>query len=224
MKRVFVLLFVLALTGLIPIQNADALTKVAREMNFMTVYAGTSIPTGTYSGYPGEDFNIGANYYKFRGTDVYDNALYLGIDYGKLIGKKLSFSLGFRYINHQAQDTVGTQAMGIVYSPTPKLNQYDLGAEMLYRLKDLDEMFLTPFVGLSVYTGFTTLDWGGLENENRFTIALSAEFGAEFKIMEDPAKKNFMTLVAMNSYTFTASGNRPKYFHFGGALRYYFNN
>lgn len=217
MKRVFVLLFVLALTGLMPLENADALTKVAPDMNYLTVYAGTSMPVGTYTAIPSDPFIFGANRYKFEGNDIYNDAFYLGFDYGKLVSNSISFSVGFRYVNHQLKDDF--------FDPPPiKLNQYDLGVELQYRLNDIRKVKFTPYVGVSLSTGFTTLDWGGVENENRITVAMGAEFGAEFKIKENQANKNFITLVSTNSYIFTASGDRPKYLHIGGALRFYFNN
>lgn len=224
MKRVFVLLFVLALTGLIPIQNADALTKVAPDMNYLTVYAGTSMPVGTYTAIPSDPFIFGANRYKFEGNDVYNDAFYFGFDYGKLYSANLSFSFGFRYINHQLRDVIGNESFAFSYDPLIKINQYDLGVELQYRLNDIRKVKFTPYVGVSLSTGFTTLDWGGVENENRITVAMGAEFGAEFKIKENQANKNFITLVSTNSYIFMASGDRPKYLHIGGALRFYFNN
>ena len=224
MKHAFVLILTLGLISLVPIQNADALTKVARDMNFLTVYAGTSSPVGNQNGIPGDPFIFGPNRYSFDGNDVYDNALYLGFDYGKLISNSISFSVGFRYINHQLKDTIGNETFSFSDVPPNNINQYDIWAEHQYRLSDIKQVNFTPYVGVSLFTGFTTLDNGGLENQNRVTVAMGALFGAEFKIMENPANKNFMTLVSANSYNFMASGNRPKYLHLGAALRFYFNN
>ena len=224
MKRTFVLLFIIGLIGLIPLQNASALTKVTKDMSYWTFYGGGSIPVGEYNGIPGDPFFIDGTLYTFEGDDIYDNAIHLGFDYGKLVSNHISYSLGFRYINHHLKDTLGNDIFSFYYNPPIELNQYDLGLELQYRFNDLKKADFSPYVGLSVFGGLTTLDYGGIENENRFNVALGLDFGAEYKIMQNQTQNKFMTIVSTNSYNFGASDDRPKYLHLGLGLRMYFND
>ena len=223
MRRVFVLLSLAAFVSLITASESGAITKKARDLNFMTFYAGTSLPVGEYNGIPGDNFIFDGTLYKFDGDKLYDDALYLGLDYGRMMGR-WAFSVGFRYINHQVKDTIENDYIAFAYNPPIKMNDYDLGAELRYHLTDIQQEIFSPFVGVDIFSGFTTVGNDLSDNENRVTVALGGVFGAEFKIMKSPTNNNFLTLVSTNSYTLAASDHRPKYLHIGGALRYYFND
>lgn len=209
------LLLILTMIGLILPGGATAVTKIPKTLNFLSISGGINSPVGTVEGIPGNKFLGGGTLFVFDATDAYENANFLSFDYGQVYFRHLSLSVGFYYIGHSFRDS-------IFDGVTPKLKQYDLAVKSHYLLNDLRSSFWTPYAGLSLLSGFTTVDWGGAENENRLTLALGIDFGAEVKLHKFSYSKGFLTLASVNSYNFLTTGDRPQYLQIGGALKYYY--
>ncbi len=220
-RQTIALLIVLALIGSILTGSAMAVTKIPKSLNFMSVFGGMSSPVGTVEGVPGELFSYNGTIYEIDALNAYDDAVFFGFDYGQVYFRHLSLSVGFSYIGHKYLNPSSPVAWpGWVNSP--KLNQYDFTVKSHYLLNDLRTNRWSPYVGLSLLSGFTTVDWGDIENENRLTLALGLDFGAEAKVYRFSHSKGFITLASVNNYNFMTTGDRPQYLHFGGAIKYYY--
>lgn len=215
-RQTIALLLILALICSIMPGSATAVTKIPKHLNFLSVFGGNSSPVGTVEGIPGHQFTGPGVIYEVNTSYVYGDAAYFGFDYGQVYFRHLSLSVGFSYIGHKFSE--------LVYDPAPKLKQYDFTVKTHYLLNDLRTNRWTPYVGLSLLSGFTTVDWDDIENENRLTLALGFDFGAEAKIHKFSHSKGFITIASVNNYNFVTTGDRPQYLHFGGAIKYYYMN
>lgn len=218
--------FAIALLCILAVASqAFAITRVARSQNWIEAYAGGGTPTGQYNGLPGlaeGDFIINNALVDVDGGDVYDNSFHFGLAYGRTQGKHFSMSFGFRFTNHSLQDTIPLTTDTVLLVPDDlTLRQYDLELDVYYYPLDLNRSYVNPYVGLGVKGGITSADIKGFDSENDLTGGLCLNFGLEVTLWRDPGRAS-VALASVNSWDFLASGDRPRYLNFGGALKYYF--
>jgi hypothetical protein len=207
--------------------SADAITKVAKRLNSISFFGGFASPIGTYDGIPGNPFYVDGHVLEAEAKDLFDNAFYLGADYGQLVGGHYYLSVGFRYTGHgltadTLADTVGQDILMISFRDGVNLRQYDLDICFHYLLNDLDKAGWSPYAGLAIHPGLTTASARGFDTETELTFGMSLDFGAELKLFESSYGSSFWTLASTNNWNFLGTNDRPRYLHFGGAIKYYF--
>ncbi len=207
-----------------------ALGRVARRYNVIDFYGGTSSPVGKYDGLAGfVDFYDADD----RPTDVdgdvlYDPTFHLGFNYGQLRNDKMLVTVGFRWtkieaINLWGLNTVGREGLAILLDPRkPSINQYDFDFNFNFMFLSIAQGSFAPYVGVGFRAGVTSVTAKGFESESRLNTVLAGNFGAEFKLWENAKKRAFLTVASVNSYDLLSSGDRPRYFNLGAALKYYF--
>ena len=210
--------------------QAAALGRVARRYNVIDFYGGTSSPVGKYDGLAGfVDFTDADD----RPADVdgdvlYDPTFHLGINYGQLRNNRMLVTVGFRWtkieaINLLGLNTVRREGLAILLDPRkPSINQYDLDFDFNYMFLSIAQGSFAPYVGVGFRAGFTSVTAKGFESESRLNTVLAANFGAELKLWEHAQKRAFLTVASVNSYDLLSTGDRPRYFNLGAALKYYF--
>ena len=207
-----------------------ALGRVARRYNVMDIYSGMSSPVGKYESL--------ADFVDFSDADgrpadvdgdvLYDPTFHLGINYGQLRNDKMLVTVGFRWtkieaINLLGLNTVGRQGLAILLDPRkPSINQYDFDFNFNYMFLSIVQRSFAPYVGVGFRAGVTSVTAKGFQSESRLNTVLAGNFGAELKLWEHAQKRAFLTLASVNSYDLLSSGDRPKYFNLGAALKYYF--
>ncbi len=207
-----------------------ALGRVARRYNVMDFYGGTSSPVGKYESLADfVDFSDADG----RPTDVdgdvlYDPTFHLGFNYGQLRNDRMLVTVGFRWtkieaINLLGLNTVGREGLAILLDPRkPGINQYDFDFNFNYMFLSIAQRSFAPYVGVDFRAGITSVTAKGFESESRLNTVLAGNFGAEIKLWENAKKRAFLTVASVNSYDLLSSGDRPKYFNLGAALKYYF--
>ncbi len=215
--------FIFSLVLLSTIQETFAVSKVARSINFVDFFVGSSRPVGNRDGLPDFDFLINNRSVKVNSDDIYDNTFNLGFSYGQLRGSHLLWSAGFRYTDHKVVDTIpltDTFGLELLYNPTYR--QFDIDFNFNYYLTDLAKASLSPYGGLGVRAGILTISDDVNTNDYSANLGLSLNFGADLKIWNAADTRSFVTLSSVNSYDFYGSSDRPKYLNVGGAIKYYF--
>jgi len=101
-KSVLLLLLVVLLAG----TSAQGISKVARSLNVVDFYGGYATPWGEYDGLVGIDFLINNRLVDVNYDDVLNSTFYLGFNYGTVRRGHLLYQVGFRYTNHNLQDTI----------------------------------------------------------------------------------------------------------------------
>ena len=203
--------------------TSSAITRVARKLNMMDIYAGGSIPWGTYNGTPGDKFILEGQRYEFDGDQVYDNGFFIGFDYGQLFSEHFLFTVGFCYTHQPLKDTIQNDEVAFFYTEgAPTLHLYDLNVNLNYLFANLYDFPVSPYVGVGIQPGIASTSLEGYYSRNELTFGMSVNFGAEFKIFTAPSGRSFVTLASDNSWNFVGSNDRPKFFNIGGAIRYYF--
>ena len=213
--------------------ESQAVTKVARKLNFLSFYAGSSQIHGEYTGLPFLKFNAGGEEIVVDGDEIYDDGFHLGVQYGNLIGKNLSVAIGFRYTRHNLKDTIyvlrdvpfGGDVIDFFYTFDGyelTLSQYDFETDFNYMLTDPVTNIFSPYIGLGLKAGLSNGDFPGFEAENDFTVSLNFNFGADLKVWQSNDKTDFITLSSVNSYDIFSNDNKARYLNIGGALKYYF--
>ena len=210
--------------------QAAALGRVARRYNVMDFYSGTSSPVGKYESL--------ADFVDFSDADgqptdvdgdvLYDPTFHLGFNYGQLRNDRMLVTVGFRWtkieaINLLGLNSVGRSGLAILLDPKkPSINQYDVDFNFNYMFLSIAQRSFAPYVGVGFRAGFTSVTAKGFESESRLNTVLAGNFGAELKLWENAKKRAFLTVASVNSYDLLSSGDRPKYFNLGAALKYYF--
>ncbi len=220
--RVVLLVFLLVVA--LSVQS-EAVTRVARSFNVIDFYAGSGSGMGTYNGLPGVSFNLDGRLIDVDAADVYGTPLFLSLGYGQVQGGHFMLSVRFQFASHDLKDSFPiSPSVLLIPPPGVKLRQYDLTLDLDYQLNDLHESVWAPFGGVGLQAGFTTKSLKGYQSENQLSLALSLNLGAEVKLYTSPSKRSFVTLASVNSWDFLATGDRPRYLNFGGALKYYFRH
>ena len=223
MAKTIRLLTLIALLVLVTASGTMAVTRVAKTMHVVDFYAGTGTVVGAYSGIPSQDFLINNRLVDVDGEDLYDDPFSFAFGYGQVYRGKMFMAVKFRYTSHELMDTIPLLFDTIlVFNPGLKLRQYDLVLDINYQPLDLSESVITPFGGLGIQAGLTSESLTGFDTESQLNLALSLNFGAEVKLFTSPSKRSYLTVASANRWDFLATGDRPKYLNFGGALRYYF--
>ena len=213
----------LLIMSLVLAASADAIVRVAPRWNFTEVYVQGGAPVGSYNGIPTLPFPRGA---EFDGSDMWESGLALGVNIGQVRQHRFAYSIGFRFISsdlktNQFDYTDGNIDYRLTIEPF-NMYQYDLDVNFNVFLLPLDRSNISPYVGFGTSAGFTHLDWQSLPGENSANIALNLNFGAELRLGQPGADRNFVSLVSTNGWNIVASDDRPRYLWFGGALKYYF--
>jgi len=102
------------------------------------------------------------------------------------------------------------------------LRQYDFDFNFNYLLNDLNVKAWTPFIGVGVLAGITSLSSPLFDSENEIEMALNLNYGLDLKIWKQAHNRGFLALSSSNSVNLLATDDRPKYFNFGLSLKYYF--
>ncbi len=224
-RTVIVTIAILILTA----SQAVALGRVARRFNVIDFYGGTSSPVGKYESLADfVDFYIDDRPTDVDGDVLYDPTFHLGFNYGQLRNDRMLVTVGFRWtqieaINLLGLNTVGRQGLAILLDPKkPSINQYDFDFNFNYMFLSIAQRSFAPYVGVGFRAGITSVTAKGFESESRLNTALAGNFGAELKLWEHAKKRAFLTIASVNSYDLFSTGDRPKYFNLGAALKYYF--
>ncbi len=241
MRKALSIVLTAALTGLFLFSTSQAgIARVAKRINVISFYAGSSAISGKYDGLGADKWNqiFETNLASpdVDGGDLYKSCFHLGFDYGQLRGGKLLYSFGFRYTKVKFQDstTVPFDDPGFLYiirslEDDFNVHLYDLGLDVNYFLFDLNLQRWSPYFGLGGKVGFMTFDAEGrslegyeYSTESQIKSTIGVNFGADIKVWSAPKGRSFVTLSSVNSWDLFASGNRPKYLNVGGAIKYYF--
>jgi len=219
MRKVFITLLVLAGIIAAAYTPADAAIKrVASRYNMLNIYGGYATPVGEYNSSGLVDFvDIDRRPVDIKGDSLYDASFFLGIDYATLYGRHMLYMVGFRFTEHNVKDWIFAE-IGEEYN----LRQYDVELNANYLFLDLVESPWSPYVGAGVQAGFTTYSQEGFQNDSQLKFTFSVNFGLDFKLIQAPKNKSFVTLSSMNNYNLLASDDRPKYLNLGFGLKYYF--
>ncbi len=218
-------LFVLisALTLIFTSQEALAVSKVARSINFIDFFAGGSMPVGQRDGLPDYEFLINNRSVEVNSDDIYGNTFNLGLSYGQLKGSHFLWSVGFHYTDHKAFDLIPLSpdtTLQLLYNPTYR--QLDVAFNFNFYLTDLQKSSFSPYTGLGIRGGILRIDDDVNESDYSANLGTSWNFGADLKIWSATDDRTFVTLASVNSYDFYGSSDRPKYLNIGGAIKYYF--
>lgn len=215
----------LALAFAVSSVSEARIIRVAKRLNVIEFTAGYSHPVGSYHTIGTIDFrnNIGV-IVDIDADRVYDPTFHLGISYGQLRGGHLLYSIGFRYTKIETLDTfVVDPYISYLFDPVkPSFNQYDVDFNLNFLAADIAKAPIAPYVGIGFHGGITAQTATGFQAENWVTLALSLNFGADFKIWGAPKGRSLVTLSSVNSIDLLASNHRPRYLNIGGGLKYYF--
>lgn len=226
MKRLTGLLLISALI-LACAGATQAITRVAPKMNVLEFHGGVGMPQGTYDELVGTEFLFDPNErVEFDADQVYDNGFYMGLGYGRVFGGHWNAVFGFDFAQCNVKDpiekTIGIYQYSIDFTEPPTWRSYDLSARVLYGLFDLVESPASPYLGVGLTGGLSTLSAKGFDNQSNATYAVSAEFGLDVKLWHDVEERSLMTLSSINSYEFAASGDRARLLRIGLGIKYFF--
>lgn len=195
--------------------------RVAKRYYAVSLFGGYSKPVGQVNGIGGHVFH------KDLDTDfLYNPSYHIGFSYETLRKGHLQYGIGFRYTknNDVEYDTIFIDQTRYYYEGDvePSFNQYDIQFDLNYLPMKIAEASVTPYFGIGCLAGVQIMTARGYTNEGHVNLAFSANFGGEVKIYTGARGRDFVTLASINSYQFWASGDRPRQFNIGGALKYYF--
>jgi hypothetical protein len=204
--------------------SALAITRRAPTWSFTEISVSGTVPMGEYEGLPTLDFNETPPFGVWDGDDLLDPSFAIGVGFGQVRSGRLAYSIAFRYTSHNlaAQPWVSNdQTLEITTSTGVDMQQWDIeGNVNLYIISQMQSA-LTPYVGLGLHAGITQVDYAGFDDESDGNVALSLNFGVDFRLSPMSAR-SYWALASVNHWDFVRSGDRPKYLYFGGAIKYYF--
>ncbi len=216
--------FILALVLFSTNRETFAVSKIARSINFVDFFAGSSMPVGTRHGLPDYDFVIGNRKAEVNSADIYGNTFHLGITYGQFRGNHFLWSAGFRFTDHKVFDTIPLpDNSAVVVSYDPSYRQYDIDFNANFFFLDLTKTSFSPYGGLGIRAGVLSISDDINTTDYSANVGLSLNFGADIKIWDASDARSFVTLSSVNSYDLLGSSDRPKYLNIGGAVKYYFS-
>lgn len=201
-----------------------SMVRVARRYTFVDFYGGYSSPVGDYGGIGVIDFrNSRDQQVDLPADEVYDPTFHIGFNYGQLRNNHMQMAVGFRYTKVNQHDSFLAEDQVLAFAPEkPSVNQFDLEFDFNYLLTNITETWAAPYAGVGVRGGLTSFSADGVETESEINLGVSINFGAEVKLWQDPGR-GFVTFASVNSYDFWASGEKPRFFNIGGAVKYYFS-
>ncbi len=219
-RYVRVIVLGLALVAVAASQSA-AVSRVTRHLNVIEFFGGYSTPHGSYDHIGVIDFVDQNNFpTEVDGSTLYDGSFHLGIGFGQLWANHFLPSVKFQFTH--IEPSRYTQSIYLdQYGVNPKFNQWDARFALDYQFADLNNSMFTPYVGASFAAGVTSLHGLGFDSHNETDVALSLDFGAEFRIWDAPNGRSFVTFASANSYDLVSSGYRPRMLNLGAALKIY---
>lgn len=208
--------------ALLPIENVNAITRVAKTVRFLEFYAGISSPVGSRNGFPGDGSAFPTSE-KVNSSDIYDNSFHFGISYGQIYRSNLLGSIGFRFTKHEFLDTIKiSDTLSLILIGDPSLSQFDLDFSINYLILDFDNSSFVPYVGAGIQAGILVISEKGFESRRETMLGLSVNFGADLKLSSAKNGTPMWTLVSINSYNLYGFNEKPNYLNIGLGLRYYF--
>ena len=220
LRRFMALLAVFSLVLLIA-SPTQAIQKVAPSWGFLEVSGGFAKPVGSYNGTAFGDFTYDGHLIDVDGSDLYDGGYFLKVALGTLHRGHFQGSVGFGFARNSVNNPIVVQAAGkvIEYSWTYgggetliedlKTSQYDLDVNLNYLPLDLHELGWSPYFGLGLHGGVSSLSGRDVQSESEGNAGLSLNFGAEIRLFSDKAARSFATLASVNSWDFAVTGDRP---------------
>jgi hypothetical protein len=208
--------------------SALAIVRTAPRWSFTEFYVSYASPLGTYDGMPTYDFDLadGGGLVEFDASDIYDPTYAIGFGFGQIRDGHVAYSLGFKYTAHEllAEEVYyeGESVIRSLADTDVKMHQFDLLLNINYYLTDMNVSTFAPYIGVGLHGGITRVDWYLFEDENDANVALSANFGFDVKLSPADQNRSYWALASANQVNLVASGNRPRYLHIGGAIKYYF--
>jgi len=194
-----------------------AIQPVAPKWSVVEGYGGSASPVGTYDNIAGIPFydELGRPI-EVDAEEVFDPGYYFGFNYGQLRNGHLLMSLGFRYSKVNLDDNL------VFTVERPKVSIYDLELNLNWQFINLQHSPWTPYFGLGFHGGFVRQDYRDFTDEYETAMDLGLNFGADVKIWTSSDSRSFVTLSSINSWSYTASEERPRSLSIGGGLKYYF--
>ena len=207
--------------------STAAITRVAPKVNILEFHAGYGMPQGTYDQIIGTEFLFDPyEIVDFDADRVYNNAFYFGLNYGQVIGGHWQATVGFDFaqskLENPIEQIIGYYLYSVGFLGDPTWRSYDLNLKAVYGLNDLVNSSWSPFLGLGVTGGLSTLSAKGYESQSNATYALSVDFGLDAKIWHDVEDRTFVTISSINSYELVGSGDRARLLRIGGGIKYFF--
>jgi len=198
----------------------EAVTRVAKKLNFLEIGAGYASPVGKYDNFNSFNFMNEAN-----ADRVFDPSFSIGVSIGQLRNRWL-VSLGAVYTKVNQLDTFVVGDYLYYFGPegglvVPDFHQFDLRLNVNYQFTDLTSMNFAPYAGIGLAAGMISMTASGYASEYDINSLLSANFGVEFKLWSSADKRKFITLASVNSYDLLSSGYRPRNLNIGGAIKVY---
>ncbi|MEE8577141.1 MAG: hypothetical protein V3T31_07780 [candidate division Zixibacteria bacterium] len=208
--------------------NSVGITKAARTFNFSELSVSGGLAWGTYDGFPTQSFLLQDALFlaEFDGSELYDPSVQVAVNIGRLQGKIVA-SVGLRYSRHNLDEgPLVFSRGGDVWTISPanldaKLSQYDIELNINRYFLSPEKNPISPYVGVGLFAGITHVDWDFFANEDDFNAGVSLNYGLDFRLA--PVKGDgFWTISSVNRWEIAATGDRPRYLLFGGALKYFF--
>ncbi|SYZ72938.1 exported hypothetical protein [Candidatus Zixiibacteriota bacterium] len=214
-------------TGYYPRPIAEGIARTPKRLGVFEIYNSAAIPTGTINHLGDIDFHNAYWPININADDVYKSSYTLGITLGIVRMGHWYNSMGFQYSHLRIKDTIyiprSNEAIVFDYPdyPKPHFNQYELRFNSNYQFYDLETVGWTPYLGLGLGVGMISQTLDYYDTKTELNVGVAMNFGAEFKIWQDPNGRNMVALASQNSWEFAGSGYRPKYLTIGAALRIY---
>ncbi|UCE25732.1 MAG: hypothetical protein JSU74_06730 [Candidatus Zixiibacteriota bacterium] len=224
-KYTVIVVLTLIMVCTVAVGSRAEMVKVARILNMLEFHGGYGQPVGSYDRIYGIPFLDSQNNLVDLDADaVYDPGYYFGFSYGQLRARHFMFSLGFRWTHVNTLDTFWIEPdWGWTYSfETPTFNQYDLDFNLNYYFFSPERTIVSPFAGLGIHAGVTSISGDTYETENETALAMGLNFGVDLNIWRSGGGRSFFALSSVNEWVIAAAAERPKYVNFGAAIKYYF--
>jgi len=206
---------------------AFAIQRVAARFGVLEVRFGYAMPQGQYDGLPGLDFIFDeTELVEFDADRVYKDGFALGLSYGQMLGGNWRASVAFDYARNEIKNPIFQRIGDYEYTITLPdkwtFHQYDLTLRGAFAFTDLSQMAWSPFVGLGVSTGLSTVRSPGYATESEFDFGMSLDFGLDVKLFQAADNRSFVALSSINSWNFLSSGERASHLQVGGGIKYFF--
>lgn len=216
--------FLVLVCVLIAVPADGSMVRVARRYTVVDFNGGYSTPIGKYGGIGVIDFeNSRGQTVELDADRVYDPTFHVGLNYGQLRNNHMQWAIGFRYTKVNQLDRFVVEDQTLKFAPEkPSIHQLDIDFNFNYLLTNITEGWIAPYAGIGTRAGLTTFSAEGVESESEINLGVCLNFGAEVKLWQHPQGRSFVTFASVNSYDFWASGDKPRFFNIGGAVKYYF--
>ncbi len=213
--------------GYFPRPAAEAITRGPKRLGVFEIYGSFSSPTGNIDHLGDIDFLTHYRPINISAEEVYKPSFTLGATLGTVRTGHWYNSIGFQYSHLRVKDTIFIPRTdsAIVFDypdfPKPHFNQYEIRLNSNYQFYDMETVGWTPYLGLGLGVGLISQTLDYYESQTELNVGLAMNFGAEFRVWQDPNGRNMVTLASANSWEFAGSGYRPKYLTVGMSLKVY---